>query len=341
MLWTLVMAGGWGTRLWPLSTRKIPKPFLKILPGEKSLFEECVRRVRAIVPAGRILIIGNENHLGLMRAQAKGIPARQIIGEPESKNTAATVALAASLIAEKDPFASLLVLPADHLIRQEKKFRAAVEKARSAALRNQSFCVFGVRPGFPSDSYGYLERGAKLSDGIFELKRFVEKPSGKKAQEFIKTGRFDWHAGIFVAPASVILDAVGKSAPKILKLIKRLKIKNGKIVSRGIFARLPNISIDYAVLERLKRACMVAGTFDWCDVGSWKVFDGLWPKDKDQNVYFGTLNSVDGRSNIVYSPNQNVVIFGLNDLVVINTPKALLITNKNASESMRKLAHLH
>lgn len=337
MLWALIMAGGWGTRLWPLSTQKNPKPFLKILPGGKSLFEESLRRVRKIVPNDRIFVIGNEKHLAQMRRQGRGLLRNQMIGEPEAKNTAPTVALAAHLISEMDPFATLLVLPADHLICNENQFKIACQKAQKIANQNQSFCIFGVKPSFPADSYGYLEQGRKVCDGIFELKRFVEKPSRKKAQQFLKTGRFHWHAGIFLAPVQVILESVEKAAPKILSIVKRLTVKNGTLASRKAFAALPNISVDYAILEKLKKAHMVAGKFDWCDVGTWKTFELLWARDSNGNARFGNLAAVDSKSNIVYSPKKKMVLFGVENLVVIDTSAATLIAQKDVSESMRKL----
>ena len=337
MLWTVVMAGGWGTRLWPLSRKRTPKPFLKLLPGRGSLLEETIKRLNPLIPASRILIIGNQEHLAGLRKHAPKIPRNQIIGEPVSRNTAATVALAASLISKRDPSATLLILPADHWISDKKKFHQAVKTAARISNLKKSFSVFGVKPTFPSSSYGYVKAGKKVSGSIYHLQKFVEKPSVKHAKKFLSTGKFFWHAGIFLASAKTILDSVRQFTPAFFLRILRLSVQNGKIVPKKSFHALPSISFDYAILEKLKNAYLIRGDFDWCDVGTWKSFDGLWPKDGFQNAAMGSYLAFDSRGNIVYSKNKLICLQGINDLVVIDTPDALLVSRKDSAEEVRKV----
>ncbi len=337
MLWAVVMAGGMGTRLWPLSRRKMPKPFLKLIPGRTSLLEETVRRLSPAISPKHIWVIGNQEQLSQLRKNSPKVPSGQILGEPASRNTAATVALSALLISRRDPNALILIVPADHWIGDRKGFHRAVKAAMRISSRTKSFSIFGIKPNFPASSYGYLRCGSKVASSVFELKQFVEKPSVRKAEEFLRTGKYFWHAGIFLAPAKTILESVRQNSPALFYRLLGIRAQNGKIVPAKVFAALPNVSFDYAVLEKLKEAYLVAGNFDWCDVGTWKSFEGLWPKDGFQNSAMGPYLAFDSRGNIVYSKDKLVCLQGIDDLVVINTQDALLVCRKDSAEEMRKV----
>ncbi|OGW85433.1 MAG: hypothetical protein A3C35_01030 [Omnitrophica bacterium RIFCSPHIGHO2_02_FULL_46_11] len=336
-LWAITMVGGHGTRLWPLSRRKTPKPFLKLIPGKPSLLEATIKRLRTTVPANRILIIGSEHHLKSLRQAAKSIPRANIIGEPASRNTAATVAFGASLISKRDPDALVLVAPADHWIANHKGFRKTVGAATRIAKLTSSFAIFGATPTYPASSYGYLRAGRKTAGSVYELKQFVEKPNQRRAEEFLRTGKFFWHAGIFLAPVKTILDSIRRYAPLIYRNLSRLNAVDGKIVPPKWFRSMPSISIDYAVLEKLNNAYLVRCDFDWCDVGTWKSFDGLWPKDQLQNSVWGTCLPINSRRNVIYSQDKMICLQGVDDLVVIDTPDALLVSRKDSAEEMREL----
>ena len=337
MLWAVVMAGGMGTRLWPLSRRKMPKPFLKLLPGRASLLQETVKRLTPTISANRIWVIGNQEQLPQLRKNAPKIPRTQILGEPASRNTAATVTLSAFLISRRDPNAIILILPADHWIGAKKRFHQAVKAAARVSSRTKLFSIFGVKPTFPSASYGYLRAGKRISKSVFELKQFVEKPSVAKAQDFLRTGRYFWHAGIFLAPAKTILESVRHYAPTLFYRLLAINARKGRIVPSQAFKTLPNISFDYAVLEKLKEAHLIGGDFDWCDVGTWKSFESLWPKDGFQNSAMGSYLAFDSRGNVIYSKDKLVCLQGIDDLVVIDTPDALLVSRKDSAEAMRKV----
>jgi mannose-1-phosphate guanylyltransferase len=337
MLWALVMAGGRGTRLWPLTDERTPKPLLELLPGKKSLLKETLKRINAIIPPSRVLIVANQEHLSQIRRHAGRVPKQQIIGEPCSRNTAPTIGFAASLIFKRDPAATLLVLPADHWIEPEDKFHQAVKEAAKLSIKSSQFVIFGARPTHPSASYGYLAPGKKVNRLCYQLKGFVEKPDRARAQKLLKAGCL-WHAGIFLAPVRTILDSLEKKSPAISKYLGKLTVKAGKILPEKVFRAFPDISIDYAVLEKLKNAFLVKGEFEWCDVGTWKSFEDFWTKDKAGNAVLGSCFPFEAGSNVVYSKNKPVCLVGVKDLVVINTPKALLITKKDTVEQVRKVA---
>ncbi len=336
MLWALVMAGGLGNRLWPLSNPKIPKPFLKLIPGKKSLFEETITRLSPLVPKDRVWVIGNQKHLNLIRAFARGVRVNQMIGEPVPRNTAPAVAFCASQIARMDPDAYLLVLPADHWIYPTGKFQKAVREAFRYSKKSRSFSIFGVRPTFPSTSYGYLRSGKKISGSVYQLKQFVEKPAPGRARSFLRTGKYDWHAGIFLAPVRTIIESLERFHPVLMRRVRDLQIRNNRIGPSRIFQSLPNLSFDYAVLEKLKRAFLIHCDFDWCDVGTWSALERLWPKDHGHNAVTGEVFSLSARNNIAYTKDKPVFLFGINDLVVINASEALFVTKRGDAEGMRK-----
>jgi len=338
MLWAIVMAGGWGTRLWPLSTKKRPKPLLKLFPGGKTLLEETLARLDPIVPPARTLVIGHESHVTELRKCAPGVPRMQVIGEPDARNTAPTVALGAKFALEQDPEAVILVLPADHKIDNRRKFQAAVKSAERMAVRRHTFSVFGVVPTFPSSSYGYVQMGPKIAGDIYELKRFVEKPSTRRARTFMRSGKFLWHAGIFLAEASTVLASLLQYEPVMAHRLSRIRIHQGSVKPRQAFLKLPSLSFDCAVLERLSGACLVRARFDWSDIGTWQTLSGFWPQDKFQNAALGSSLAIEASGNLIYVKNKFACLYGVKDLVVIDTPEVLFIGRKSASEEMRRVA---
>ena len=256
MLWALVMAGGRGTRLKPL-TLKTPKPLLKLFRGEQSLLSETLKRIAPLVPSSRTLVIGNQEFIRALRKVARRVPRSQVIAEPVSRNTAATVGLGAAHILKWDSDARVLVLPADHRIRNKRKFQIAVKQAETLAMRTNGFSILGIRPTSASSFYGYIEMGKRISDSAFRLKRFVEKPNERRARRFVRSHRFLWHAGIFLAPAKTILRSIEHYQPRLASRLRTIYVKGGAVRPQAAFKKLPDISIDYAVLERVKSASLV------------------------------------------------------------------------------------
>lgn len=336
MLWAIVLAGGLGTRLWPLSNEKNSKALLKILPGEETLLEATLKRLVPLIASSRTFVIGNQSHLVALRKCAPNVPRNQVIGEPASRNTAATVAVGTRLIFSRDPSALVLVLPADHKIGDKHRFQAAVKLAARIARRSKSFSVFGVRPTFPSPSYGYIEMGKRISSDAFQMTRFIEKPSIRIARQFIRSGKFLWHAGIFLAEARTILNSLNQYQPRLARQVRTLHLKQGVITPERTFQNLPHLSFDYAVLERLKRANVIRCNFRWSDVGTWQSLEALWTKDRNQNARYSTVHAMDARRNVVYSKGKSVCLHGVQDLVIVETPDVLFVSRKSDSESLRR-----
>ncbi len=336
-LWALVMAGGSGKRLWPLSTQAEAKPFLKLIPGKGTLLEETLKRISGVIPTEKIWVIGSESHLPKLRELAPQVPAAQILGEPYSKNTAATVGLAAKLIAQVDPEGLLLVLPADQQIRHPKRFHAAIRIASEVSRKQNGFSIFGIEPEFPSSSYGYLELGKPLSRFTFGLKRFVEKPTPSRARGFLRSGRFLWHAGIFVAPVEKILESLKQNEPHMFKNISKLQITGGCVRPKNQFARIPSKSIDYAVLERLKHAFAIRCKFGWNDVGTWDSLAEFWGWDSARNASFGRLHVRGAKGNLVCVPKKRVCLNEVDDLVIVDTQDTLFISRRGNSEKLRSV----
>jgi len=341
MLWAVVMAGGSGTRFWPESRRKNPKQFLHIF-GKKSLLVQTVDRIEHLIPASRILVITQQDKVLTARKLLKRVPSDQIIGEPVGRNTAPCAILAAALAAQKDPQAVIALLPADHHIQKPHVFRRALQSAAAVAHRTGAPVTFGIKPDYPHTGYGYLEmdRRIRSSKGfsVFQLKRFHEKPTLLKAKEFLKSKKYLWNSGMFVWKAESLLLASKKCLPSAHQII--FKIISGPL-GKGMdryYSQMPNISIDYGLMEKMKGSILtIPADFGWNDVGGWKSLEGLWPQDKHGNTSLGQSLLIESRGNIIKSGKRLVVLLGVKDHVVVDTPDAVLICPKEQTESIRKV----
>ncbi|MDD5672051.1 MAG: mannose-1-phosphate guanylyltransferase, partial [Candidatus Omnitrophica bacterium] len=271
MLWAVIMAGGAGTRFWPESRRKLPKQFLRFF-GSKTLLEETVARLRDVVPASRTIVITSRDKVALSRKLLKKVPAAHILGEPVGRNTAPCAALAAAIALRKDPEAVIALLPADHHIGKPGAFRRALRTAFRVALKGRLPVTFGIKPAFAHTGYGYLEMGPLTERpsgaAVYRLKRFHEKPDGRKAAVFLRSGKFLWNSGMFVWRADEALKATARYQPDIDNLVNKIM---GASLQQGLnrwFAKMPSISIDYGLMEKMKgRILTMPVDFGWNDVG--------------------------------------------------------------------------
>ena len=340
----MVMAGGQGTRLWPASRKRNPKQFLKLF-GRKTLIENTIDRISKAIPQKRIFIITDASQTVRVRRIFPKIPARQIVGEPCARNTAATIGLGALLIQKEVPAAVFAVFPADHVIMNIFEFKKCVSRAASWARVKGRHVLFGVQPTYPATAYGYVERTTRpLSRGIYSVKRFIEKPNLRTASHFVRNNRYYWQAGIFVWRADTILESLRKYLPKhdqILRhIVSRWKRNGTRFALPNLFARLPKISIDYGIMEKLKAISMVPATFDWNDIGSWNALRSVWRGDSAGNAAFGPIAALDAKRNLSYSPRL-VSFVGVHDLIVVDTDDALLVASQDQAEKVKDLvAHL-
>lgn len=339
----VILAGGSGTRLWPLSRQTYPKQFLSIGQTEQTLLQNTITRLSSLnteVPN----IICNEMHRFIVAEQLRQINKENsnIILEPFSRNTAPAIALSALLSLESadidDPI--LLVLSADHAIEDEISFCNSIKRAIPLAL-NGSLVTFGVQPNKPETGYGYIKKGERIGEA-FKVQGFFEKPSAELAKEYVDTGTFLWNSGIFMFKASAFLDELEYYSPEIYKHCKS-SIKNKSLdftftrVDKDEFERCPSDSIDYAVMEKTNKAVVIELNTGWSDIGSW---DSLWEiskKQSDGNVIVGDVISEESSNCYIHSQGKLTATLGIKDLIVINTKDALLVANKRDSQKIKEI----
>jgi len=341
MLWAVIMAGGSGTRFWPESREKNPKQFLQVF-GKETLLEQTVSRLQKNIPPSRILVITQKDKVALARKLLKSVAPSHIVGEPVGRNTAPCAILAASIALKKDPKAIIGLFPADHLIAKPSVFRKALQTAAKIAWEEKLPVTFGIKPSFPHTGYGYLEMDRQIRRvqgfSAYRLKRFHEKPSLKKAMTFVRNRRFLWNSGMFVWRADELL----KTAKRCLPTAERTA---GKIVKGAFqknmerfYASMPNISIDYGLMEKMKgKILTMPMDLGWSDLGGWHSLHEIFPRDARGNITIGTNLLIESSGNIVKANDRLVVLLGVKDLVVIDTPDALMICPKEQTESIRSI----
>lgn len=350
MLIPMILSGGAGTRLWPVSRESHPKPFMKLPDGE-SLLQKTVRRACALDGVQEIWTITNRDYYFITRDEYEGLKGtervtQRFLLEPCGRNTAPAIALGALEVSERHGRdAVMLVLPADHLIEKSDNFSTAVSRALS--LAEQGYLVtFGIIPGYPETGYGYIECGALLEDGHGKLvSSFQEKPSLVLAKEYMASGRHLWNSGMFCFRAGAFLDELKVCAPELYEGAEACheasKAKGGMELDRETFAALPNISVDYAVMEKAGKVAVVPGELGWSDIGSWSAVAGLAPADAQGNRLSGESVLVDSRNCYIQSENRLVGAVGVEDLIIVDTPDALLVTHRDRSQDVKQIvAHL-
>lgn len=338
--YALILAGGRGTRFWPRSRRARAKQVLEFL-GRGTLIQQTVERLAPVVPPERIWVLTSRELEGEIARQLPGVPRKQILAEPTSRNTAPAIGLAAHILNQLDPKAVMGVFPADHYIGRPEAFRKLVRAAYRQAGRGD-MTLLGIAPRWAETGYGYLEfpKGAMNPGSLdaVELKAFREKPDLATARRFVKAGRYAWNAGMFFWRAPVILDALRATMPQTATLLASLpawgsRQFSGKLAE--VFPKCENISIDYGVLEKSKGVkALAAGDIQWNDVGSFNAVYQLLPQDRDGNTGRGEALILDSRGNFIDSPTRLVALLGVEDLVVVDTPDALLITRRDRAQDV-------
>ncbi len=341
MIQPVILCGGSGTRLWPLSRKSFPKQFVPLIDG-KCLLQLTLERVLPLTEgeAEAIVCVGSEEHRFLISeaietASASGV----VILEPSPRNTAAAMALAALRAAAPDQL--LLYCPADHHIPDAAAFAAMVERGAGSA-KSGAIVTFGVTPTFPSTGYGYIERGPASADDCYSVKRFVEKPNLQTAQEMVLGGQVYWNAGIFLCTAGALLEAMHTHAPDILvrcrQAMKAATVEGAFVRPEPIsFASCRSASIDYTVMEHHKNVAVVSFHGTWCDVGSWNAVADLVAPDECGNQIVGDGLAIASTKTFIHAPNRPVVALGTHDLLIIDTPDALLVAARSAAEEVKNV----
>ena len=337
----VILSGGSGTRLWPLSRDSFPKQLLP-LTGSKTMLQEAALRATDPARFHPLMVVANVEHRFMIAEQLREIsaPSPTIVLEPCGRNTAAAIAVASLIAAERDPDALVLIMPADHHIADGEAFLRAVDAGAEAA-RGGALVLFGVRPDSPATGYGYIRAGAPLMGGVHRVDAFAEKPDLATAQSYISDGGYYWNSGIFLLPASVVLGEIERYEPEVLDSAREALRQSAHDLdfirlNAAAFAQCPATSIDIAVLERTDKAAVVLADFPWTDVGSWSALWELGARDSSDNVEIGDVISENTRGSYLRSDGPLITTVGVEDLVVIATRDAVLVTTKDASQDVKR-----
>lgn len=349
MVYAVIMAGGSGTRFWPASRKQSPKQLLRIV-GQQTLLAAAVARLDNLVACTETLVVTNHSLVAAVRELLPDLPPSAILGEPAKRDTTACIALAASLLNKRDPNATMLVMPADHLIKPIEEFQHAVQQGVELVNADPSRLVtFGIKPSYAAESFGYIRQGNSVStvenqkdDTAFEVHEFCEKPDQTTAQQYLDHGGYYWNSGIFVWRTATILKAIEENDPALMKHINIICNASESPGFEEIFQRefsaIKGRSIDYTVLETHHNVVVIPTTFEWNDVGSWQSIQSLFPVDENNNTIIAKHVSVESTNNILWTSEEHLVAtVGIHNCIIVHTANATLIANKDDEESVREV----
>ncbi len=350
--YSVIIAGGKGTRFWPLSRATRPKQLLKIL-SRKSLIQETAERVYPLCGRKQTLVVTIADQLASLRRELGSLRRENFLAEPQGKNTAPCIGLAALEVVRRDPEAVMIVLPADHWVTDVAAFRRTLSTGVKLAQRHDQLITIGVRPDYPETGYGYILKAQPIgqqSDSAFVVRRFIEKPTLTIAQRLIRQGCL-WNSGIFIWKASVLLDCLAHYQPVIYRELKNIEcaargrsLASNARALRGMIAaqyrKIPNLSIDYAVMEQAGadgRVLTLEAKFRWSDVGSWAAVHRMMPTDPNGNASRNRWLGIDAKNCLIHAPHRLVAVLGVENAVIVDTPDALLVGDLNRSQEVREL----
>jgi mannose-1-phosphate guanylyltransferase len=343
-IYVLIMAGGVGSRFWPKSRNHFPKQFIDILGTGESLLQMTYERFKKICPKENIYILSNQQYLGLIEEQLQGIDVSNILLEPSRNNTAPCIAYASYKILKQNPEANIVVAPSDHLILKEREFLTKIAQALDFTAINDALVTLGISPTRPDTGYGYINFQKEEIDGVHQVKTFLEKPILEKAQEYLASGNYLWNAGIFIWRAQSIQKAFQKHAADIdilfTKGIDTYNTSNETDFIKENYPKSPNISIDYAILEKADNVYTIPADIGWSDLGTWTSLHDVAEKDQDNNALsVDYLHLEDTHNCIVHLPKgKAAVIKGLEDFIVVDDEKILLIYPKAQEQEIKHQA---
>jgi mannose-1-phosphate guanylyltransferase len=351
----IIMAGGRGERFWPVSREKTPKQLLSLL-GDRSFLQQAVDRVLPLVPLKNILIITNEAQAPEVRKQLPKLPKENLIAEPVGRDTTAAVTLGAALVGARSTTAVMAVLPADHVIPEEKKFQQVLGDAFDLASRGQAIVTIGIKPTEPATGYGYIAVGEALPPpqgakpyrtNFFRAEQFVEKPNFDRALEYLNSGRYRWNAGMFIWSFVTITEGLQKHQPQMYAACQRwFKVaaspaKLNKVLAKE-YAELNKISIDFALMEHAQNVIVADGAFEWDDLGSWTALGRHLKPDAEGNCAVADFIHVDGARNIIFDARSKerrtpIAVVGLRDSILVQTDDATLLAHKSQAQKVKEL----
>ncbi|MBN1263314.1 MAG: mannose-1-phosphate guanylyltransferase [Candidatus Pacebacteria bacterium] len=353
-LYVSILCGGVGTRLWPRSRKKTPKQFIDLF-GEKTIFQRTIDRAKKITTPDKIFVVTGSIYVDQVLTQAPDLLLRNIIAEPQGKDTALAMAVGTAFIYQKDPEAIVINLASDHAIplkETETFVKDLHAAARAAEELKDKIITVGIKPSYPHTGYGYIEAGdyqTKIAGKkIYEVAQFTEKPDRQTAEKFIATKKYFWNANLYTWKAKVFLATIKKIAPKLSQSVDNIRESIGKSaeakVLRRVYKEAEKISIDYAVSEKAENLALIAADFGWDDIGDWNVVYERAKKDKDGNVVIkwggnGGYVVVESNNNLIHFNNQLLALVGVKDLIVVDTDDALLICHRQEAQKAKEIVN--
>jgi len=344
----VIIAGGSGTRFWPKSRENLPKQLLNI-SGQGTLIQNTVGRISPVIPVENIWVITNEQHAFETCYQLKkmGVPPSQLLTEPIARNTAAAIGYSAKILSQRNPDAIMAVFPADHVITTIEPFLKLLKQAETIANENH-LVTLGIKPTSPETGYGYIKQGKAIEENSFKVDRFIEKPDKLTAEKYLKEGSYYWNSGIFVWKVSTLLNEISLYLPKLHEQLEELtsntapikgKYPYQKLSESGkkIFHSLESVSIDHGVMEKSTNVAVLPAEIEWNDVGTWTSLAEISKNDSHGNVINGNVVSVENSDSIIQAENRLVAALGLKNIIVVDTPDALLVCAKERAQDIKKI----
>ncbi len=344
-IYALILAGGSGERFWPLSRRARPKQLLRLV-SKRTLLEETVARLEGFIPRERILILTNAEQEAAVRQLLTAFPKENIVAEPAKRDTAAAVALGTGWVAARDHGATMIVLPADHVIADRSAFQESLALAADAAEETGELVTIGIKPTWACPGFGYIEHGNPVhlrrrddKNAIHRVLRFREKPNPDLAESFLRKGNFRWNAGMFVSSVPTVLSEFNRQAPELAHFISQLRAAgNFEMVLRERFSKLPRISFDYAIMEKADRVLVVEASFDWDDIGSWRAVANYFQNDEHGNAANCAVTAVDSTNNVIFDEGGTAIaLLGVHNFIVVRTRDAILVCHRHQAEKIKNL----
>ncbi|HTP80132.1 MAG TPA: mannose-1-phosphate guanylyltransferase [Bacteroidota bacterium] len=345
-VFAVIMAGGTGTRFWPRSKERSPKQFLEIV-GEGTMIQNTLARIAPLVPPKRCLVVTNALQSEVVKTQLPELPVENILTEPFGRNTAPCIGLAAKWIQRINPNAVMVVLPADHLVRDRAEYLRVLQLAVRIADESNSLLTIGIKPSSPETGFGYIQYedpqsgNAYAADGVYRVRTFAEKPNLETAVTFLKSGDFLWNSGMFVWKVSTILNEIEAHLPELYQQLQTIPSdvtsSNLSTSLERIYGVIRSISIDYGVMEKARTVYVVKGDFGWSDVGSWDEVVRLAPTDAEGNSIRGTAIVKDSKRNYIEAGRRLVATIGVEDLIIVATDDAILICKKGRSQDVKEI----
>jgi mannose-1-phosphate guanylyltransferase len=338
------MAGGGGTRFWPLSRQKSPKQLLN-LSGKDALINETIQRIKPLIPNQQVMIVTNEIQYDILeKIVPKDIKCENILIEPQGRNTAPCIGYAALVLKKREQDAIMCVLPSDHHIKDREVFEKTLGYACEIAEETDHLVTIGIQPTFPSTGYGYIKYGREKYKNAYNVDRFVEKPTKQKAKEYIDSGQYLWNSGMFVWKVSAILNNFERFLPKLYEKLMELEpfidTEKEKEIMKIVYPQMQSISIDYGIMERSNEVLVIPGAFGWNDVGSWDNLKVFYEENNNGNIVVGDHVVLETTDSIVYGNDHLITMIGVSNLIIVHTEDTTLVCPRERAQDVKKIVEI-